>query len=208
MIATRRPGRLIALAALLAGSTACGDVVRQGRSPVFVVIDSMAAARGSSPQNFGSNLSSDVLTNVIQPPPCSTSTPCPTTFNDLGQVVLSLALKNVTVEPTTNNQVTIRRYRVDYMRTDGRNVAGVDVPYGFDGATTVTVTPGGTSTLGFELVRNAAKQEAPLVQLANGANILDTIATVTLYGTDQVGNAVSVSGTIRVSFANFADTVS
>jgi hypothetical protein len=208
MIATRRPGRIVALIALLAGSTACGDVVRQGRSPVFLVVDSLAAARGSSPQNFSANLSSDVVTNVIQPPPCSTANPCPTSFNDLGQAVLSLAMKNVTVEPTTNNQVTIRRYRVDYMRTDGRNVAGVDVPYGFDGATTVTVTPGGTATLGFELVRNAAKQEAPLVQLINGANILDTIATVTFYGTDQVGNAVSISGTIRVSFANFADTVS
>ena len=208
MIPVRRPGRFVALAALLAGSTACGDVVRQGRSPVFLVIDSLAAARGSTPQNFGANLTSDVVTNVIQPPPCSTTTPCPTTFNDLGQAVLSLAMKNVTIEPTTNNQVTIRRYRVDYMRTDGRNVAGVDVPYGFDGATTVTVAPGGTATLGFELVRNAAKQEAPLVQLINGANILDTIATVTFYGTDQVGNAVSVSGTIRVSFANFADTAS
>jgi len=208
MIPLRRPGRVVALIAIVAASSACGDVVRQGRSPVFLVIDSLAGARGSTPQNFGANLSSDVVTNVIQPPPCSTSAPCPTTFNDLGQAVLSLAMKNITVEPTTNNQVTIRRYRVDYMRTDGRNIAGVDVPYGFDGATTVTVTPGGTATLGFELVRNAAKQEAPLVQLISGANILDTIATVTFYGTDQVGNAVSVSGTIRVSFANFADTVS
>lgn len=202
------PGRFVVLAALLAGSTACGDVVRQGRSPVFVVIDSLRAARGNAPQGLAANLLSDVVTNVTQPPPCTTTAPCATTFNDVGEAVLSLAMKNVTVEPTTNNQVTIRRYRVDYARTDGRNVPGVDVPYGFDGATTVTIAPGNPAAVGFEIVRNVAKQEAPLVQLITGANILDTIATVTFYGTDQVGNAVSVSGTIRVSFANFADTSS
>jgi hypothetical protein len=192
-------------AALLVAATACGDVVRQGRSPVFLVIDALGAARGNSPGTFTSSLLSDVLTTVTQPPPCSAATPCATTFNDLGQAVVSLAMKNVTVEPTTNNQVTITRYRVDYSRTDGRNIPGVDVPYGFDGASTVTVTPGGTATVGFELVRNAAKQEAPLLQLINGGNLLDTMATVTFYGTDQVGNAVSISGTIRVTFANFAD---
>jgi hypothetical protein len=200
--------RLAVIGGLLAASNGCGDVVRQGRSPVFVVIDTLSAARGNTPQTLAANLLSDVLTNVTQPPPCTTATPCPTTFNDVGVAVLSLAMKDVSVAPTTNNQVTIHRYRVDYARTDGRNIAGVDVPYGFDGATTVTIPPGGTASVGFEIVRNAAKQEAPLVQLINGANILDTIATVTFYGTDQVGNAVSVSGTIRVSFANFADTLS
>jgi hypothetical protein len=201
-------GRVVAAAALLAASTSCGDVVRQGRSPVFVVIDTLGAARGSAPGTFAATLSSDVLTNITQPLPCTTTAPCPTTFNDLGQAVLSLAMKNIALEPTTNNQVTIRRYRVDYTRTDGRNVPGLDVPFGFDGASTATIAPGGTATIGFEIVRNAAKLEAPLVQLINGANLLDTIATVTFYGTDQVGNAVSVSGTIRVTFGNFADTAS
>jgi hypothetical protein len=208
MSGMRQLSRFVAVAAVLAASIDCGNVVRQGRSPVFLVIDSLSAARGSAPTNFASGLLSDVVTNVTAPPPCSPTTPCPTTFNDLGQAVLSLAMKNVSVEPTTNNQVTITRYRVDYNRTDGRNIPGLDVPYGFDGASTVTIAPGSTATVGFEIVRNAAKQEAPLVQLIYGGNIVDTIATVTFYGTDQVGNAVSISGTIRVSFANFADTTS
>ena len=200
--------RCAAVIAVVVTSTSCGDVVREGRAPVFLVIDALSAARGSVPQNFAATLSSDVITNVIQPAPCSTTTPCPTTFNDLGRAVLSLAMKNVSVEPTTNNQVTIRRYRVDYTRSDGRNTPGLDVPYGFDGASTVTIVPGGSATVGFEIVRNAAKQETPLVQLINGSNIIDAIATVTFYGTDQVGNAVSVTGTIRVTFGNFADTTS
>jgi hypothetical protein len=208
MSGMRQLSRFVVVAAVLAASIDCGNVVRQGRSPVFLVIDSLSAARGSAPTNFASGLLSDVVTNVTAPPPCSPTTPCPTTFNDLGQAVLSLAMKNVSVEPTTNNQVTITRYRVDYNRTDVRNIPGLDVPYGFDGASTVTIAPGSTATVGFEIVRNAAKQEAPLVQLIYGGNIVDTIATVTFYGTDQVGNAVSISGTIRVSFANFADTTS
>jgi len=199
--------RCAAVIAVVVTSTSCGDVVRQGRAPVFLVINALSAARGSIPGTFGGTLSSDVITDVIQPP-CSVADPCHTTFNDLGRAVLSLAMKNVSVEPTTNNQVTIRRYRVDYTRTDGRNIQGLDVPYGFDGASTVTIAPGASATIGFDIVRNAAKQEAPLVQLINGSNIIDAIATVTFYGTDQVGNAVSVSGTIRVTFGNFADTTS
>ncbi|PYR19651.1 MAG: hypothetical protein DMF94_14705 [Acidobacteria bacterium] len=181
--------------------------MRTGRSPVFLVIDTLAAARGGT-TTFGTTLQSDVITNITQPLPCSATSPCPTVFNDLGRVALSLAMKDVSVAPTTNNQVTITRYRVDYARTDGRNTPGVDVPYGFDGASTGTVPPTGTLTLDFELVRTTGKREAPLVQLINGSNLLDAIATVTFYGTDQVGNAISISGSIRITFGNFADTTS
>ena len=49
-----------------------------------------------------------------------------------------------------------------YIRADGRNTPGVDVPYGFDGALTATVS--GSTTVGFELVRHIAKEEAPLAR--------------------------------------------
>ena len=88
-----------------------------------------------------------------------------TIFNDLGQVTLTLAMKDdADRSPTTNNFITITRYRVRYIRADGRNTPGVDVPYGFDGAFTATVS--GPTTVGFELVRHIAKQEAPLEALA------------------------------------------
>jgi len=38
-----------------------------------------------------------------------------------------------------------------------------------------------------------------------GALIISTIAEVTFYGHDQVGNQVSVTGTISVNFADWAD---
>jgi len=93
---------------------------------------------------------------------------------------------------------------VVYRRTDGHNTPGVDVPYPFDAAVTVTVGANGASS-GFQLVRNAAKQEAPLRALATNPDIISTIADVTFYGHDQAGNDVSATGSITVDFGNFGD---
>ena len=54
-------------------------------------------------------------------------------------------------------------------------------------------------------MRPVAKQESPLAELRTSLNILTTIAKVTFYGTDRVGNAVSVAGQIQISFGNFGD---
>ena len=109
------------------------------------------------------------------------------------------------VGPTTNNEVTVTRYHVEYTRADGRNTPGADVPYPFDGAATGTIPAGGSLTLGFDLVRNVAKQESPLAQLRTSPNIITSIALVTFYGRDRVGNNVSVTGQIQIDFGNFGD---
>ena len=103
------------------------------------------------------------------------------------------------------NEVTITRYHVEYTRADGRNTPGADVPYSFDGAATGTIPAGGSLTLGFDLVRNVAKQESPLAQLRTSPNIITSIALVTFYGRDRVGNNVSVTGQIQIDFGNFGD---
>jgi hypothetical protein len=197
--------RCIAALALLAATSACGDVVREGRSPVYLVIDSLQAAQGNKPTTLGSQLISDVITNIITPAPCTAATPCPTVYNDQGSVVFRLAPRDVGVAPTTNNQVTITRYRVTYKRADGRNAPGVDVPYGFDGAITGTVPATGTARFGFELVRHVAKEESPLVQLIANPQIIAAIADVVFFGRDQVGNDISASGSISIQFGNFGD---
>jgi hypothetical protein len=93
---------------------------------------------------------------------------------------------------------------VSYRRSDGRNVQGVDVPYAFDSAVTFTIgSSGGTGV--FELVRHVAKFEAPLAALNSSSVIITTIADVTFYGKDQAGNDVAVTGSIQVSFGDFAD---
>lgn len=205
--------QLVILGALGLASMSCGDVVRDSRSPVMIVIDSMAVARGSSSTSvlFQSGpLLSDVLTLVTTPAPCTTTSPCPTVFNDFGQATFRLALRNIgtPTSPTSfspNNAVTLTRYHVEYVRTDGRRTPGVDVPYAFDGGMTVTAFDDTSVPVTFELVRHAAKEEAPLVQLVFSPVVISTIANITFYGTDRVGNVISATGSIQVDFGNFGD---
>jgi hypothetical protein len=110
--------------------------------------------------------------------------------------------------PSPINSITITRYRVEFRRTDGRNTQGVDVPFAFDGAATVTVPANGSAEVVFEVVRNQAKLESPLSNLRGGGGslIISTIAEVTFFGRDQAGNEVTASGTLSVNFADFADS--
>jgi hypothetical protein len=198
MIAFTQLKKLSGAVALVAVSVSCGDAVRQGSSPVYLVIDALK----SGDSNF---LHSDVVQMVTSPAPCSTTAPCPTVFSDSGSVTLRSLQKNVTAtSPSTNSEVTINRYHVSYRRADGHNTPGVDVPYGFDGALTGT-TSGGSLILNFELVRNVAKMESPLADLMTNPAVITTIADVTFFGRDMVGNDVSVSGSIQIDFGNFGD---
>jgi hypothetical protein len=192
-------GRLtlgIAVAALALMSASCGDLTRQGTGSSYLIVSALEAASGADPGTFGGTLNSDVLTVVDE---------VPTVFNDIGRVRLRLAMKDSVTQPTTNNFITVNRYRVTFVRADGRNTPGVDVPYPFDGAFTGTVGGSGDTTVGFELVRHTAKAEAPLAALARNAVIISTIAQVTFYGHDQTGRDVSVDAQILVSFGNFGD---
>lgn len=188
--------RLILGLLLAALSSACGDLQRQGTASSYLIVENLAAAPGAEPEQFVANLLSDVLTFVDE---------VPTIFNDLGEVTFRLGMKDPGItEPTSANFITVTRYRVRYIRADGRNTPGVDVPHPFDGGMTATVT-GSAITAGFELVRHIAKKEAPLGALATNGVIITTIAEVTFYGRDQTGREVSVTANILIDFGNFAD---
>lgn len=199
--ASARPRRAAALAALcvvaLAGG-GCSETVRTGQSSAYMILERLEGASGGpgSASTFTGILRSDVATKG-------------SVFEDNGRAGLRLAMKDVTnpTGPTTNNQITINRYRVDFRRTDGRNAPGVDVPYGFEGAIGLTVTPEGQDGV-FTLVRAQAKLEAPLLTLrgGGGALVISTIADVTFFGRDQTGRDVTVTGSISVNFADWADT--
>lgn len=180
-------------------SVSCGQVAREGTASSFLIIGSLGGASGADPGTFGGTLASDVVTVVND---------SPTIFNDLGQVQFLLGLKDPGLPgsvsaPSQANWITVERYHVRFIRSDGRNTEGVDVPYAFDSAVTATVAS--DTTIGFTLVRQQAKQEAPLRALAINGLIVSTIAEVTFYGHDQTGRTVSVMGSIGVSFANFGD---
>lgn len=210
MNSLRNLSRFLAMVSLFGAATSCGDVVRNGRAPSYLVIDSLAGIRGAVAAGTPtSTLNSDVITNITSPPPCAQDAPCPTIFGDSGQAIMHIALKDLGTAAapsaaTEVNAITITRYHVDYIRADGRNTPGVDVPYGFDGATTVTVTTG-TTTFGFQLVRVVAKEETPLVQLRSSNSFITAIARVTFYGHDQAGNEVTATGSIQIDFGNYGD---
>lgn len=201
IFSTRTLAGLAVAVSSIVGLTSCAsDLTRTGSSPAFVIIDSMVGASGADPGTFGVPLSSDVQTGG-------------STFNDLGKATMRVGLKNpgtstVPTTPSPLNSITLTRYRVEFRRTDGRNTQGVDVPYAFDGAATVTIPAEGSADVVFEVVRNQAKLESPLRNLRGlgGSLIISTIAEITFFGRDQAGNEVTASGTLSVNFADFADS--
>jgi len=200
----------VALVALAAALTAgCGEFIRQDRAPTQVVVQALEAQSGAEPGVFSGTLNSDVVT-VVRRQVGEEQVDVPTVFNDSGRVTFSLILKDPGIPNTTNvpspiNQVTINRYRVTYRRADGRNTPGVDVPFPFDSALTVTVPASGTVQAGFELVRHVAKEEAPLRALAASEVLITTIATVEFFGRDLAGNDVMTTANIGITFGNFGD---
>jgi hypothetical protein len=102
------------------------------------------------------------------------------------------------------NAITVDQYHVRFIRADGRNTPGVDVPSPFDGAFTGTVS-NQELTVGFELVRHIAKEQAPLAALGHNSTIITTICEITFYGRDGAGREVSAVGQLMVNFGNFGD---
>src|SRR5215207_1349334 len=141
------------VAVLAAASSSCGSVA-QGRGPSLLVIDSLLGIRGNTTPGTPSNpLTSDVITNVISPAPCSAEAPCPTMFGDNGEATMRIVMKDAGAAspstPSALNQITLERYHVKYVRADGRNTQGVDIPYEWDGALRQTIADSPT-TFGFQ----------------------------------------------------------
>jgi hypothetical protein len=202
----------VGVAALLSAS--CGDAMLQSRAPVLIVIDALQASSGARPGLSGT-LESDVLT-FVESNVDGQQKRVPTVFQDTGEVTARLILKDpgtpgFPASASDLQSVTIDRYRVEYIRADGRNTPGIDVPYRFDGAVTFTLgAQGGTfgsTTASFTLVRIQAKVEAPLKALVGGggAKVISTIAVVTFYGRDMAGNTISAEGRISINFSDWGD---
>jgi hypothetical protein len=163
----------------------CSESIRTGQGSSYLVMTTLSGTGGVP-------VSSDVISDKG------------TIFADTGTAAFQLQMKDVLNAPTPNNAITLTQFHVEYVRADGHNVPGVDVPYPFDGGLTLTIT--GTGSTGFTLVRIQAKEEAPLqaLRFGGGAIAINTVARVTFYGHDQTGREVSVTGNIEVNFADWA----
>ena len=105
-----------------------------------------------------------------------------------------------------------------YLRSDNRNVEGIDVPYRISGNIAVSVSYSGSTTFSLEVVRAQAKFEPPLWNLRlqsggslppvgggslGGAVVLTCIAEVTLHGRTIAGDAVQAVGRMQIDFAHW-----
>jgi len=118
------------------------------------------------------------------------------------EAVVNVKNANVT-EDLPQQKVVLSRYEVQYFRSDGLNTEGVDVPYRITGPLSVTVRVNNLTSFPLTIVRHQAKLEPPLSNLAD-LDLLTVSAKVTLYGETIYKDGVSASGTVQITFADYA----
>ena len=149
-------GRTVGLALCLVLVGSCSELAETDRASSFLVIERLTG--GSGPGQEDTVFQSDVLSNGG-------------VFEDQGTVTARLALKDPGLSgspttPTSANSITINRYRVAYVRTDGGAV-----PAPFEGAMTFTVT--GAAAAGSICARSRLGQAAGAAHQPPGWRQLD-----------------------------------
>ena len=91
------------------------------------------------------------------------------------------------------------RYHISFRRADGEH-PGQDVPYGYDGAVTATVSESGSTTISFELIRHVTKKNRRSYSWRQ-SSIIHTIAGITFYGTVWSAMRLLRPATCRLSSA-------
>jgi hypothetical protein len=183
--------------AVAAGCAAGGTALSRSSSELVIErIEAPADSTGGARRTF---VESDVATGG-------------TVVRDTARATLRLVARDpagaaTPAAPTSAAFATLDRYRVRYVRSDGRSMPGVDVPHPWDGALTLQVSDDG-ETCDFVLVRASAKLEPPLVRLRDGGGdvVINTLAYVTFYGRDRSGARIEATGAINVEFADWPDS--
>jgi len=109
--------------------------------------------------------------------------------------------------PSSFNGITVDRYVVTYIRADGKNVEGVDVPYSFEGALSAFIEVDSSVDINFVIVRAISKAEPPLIDLVDGRaeGVLNVNAKVDFYGHDLTNRNVKATGYISIFFTNYVN---
>jgi hypothetical protein len=139
---------------------------------------------------------------------CRGSPPGCVVTNDNALVRMTARAEDPFTDISRFGDIIIERYRVTYVRADGRNTPGVDVPHAFDGALNLRVPVDAPASQQFMVVRPQAKLEPPLSNLAGGGGliVLSVIAQIDFYGRQLVSDrAVAARGFLNITFADFAN---
>jgi hypothetical protein len=195
--------RTIGAAVLLAASfllISCNPVENESQSASLLIVESLTGMDILGTEGFF--LQSDVL--IVDP-----ATGAASVRSDSAKATFRAA----TLDPapllgtSQYNDIQITRYVVTYIRADGRNIEGVDVPYSFEGSLSAIIRIGISTSVSFVIVREVAKQEPPLFNLraALPGDVLNVTAKVDFYGHDLANKTVKATGMLPVFFANYGN---
>jgi hypothetical protein len=187
------------LVACLSMAVACTpDFGEESQAPVLIRITDIAGAQGAGAgSGVGTVLNSDVSVEG-------------SIVNDNATLTVQNIPKNQNPDLVLGrlNDVILERYEVQYVRSDGRDQEGVDVPYRITGPMNAVVPVNGESQVPIVIVRHQAKLEPPLRNLLGGfggALVLTTSARITIHGRTISGKAVQAQGQLQITFADFGD---
>jgi hypothetical protein len=195
--------RTIGAAVLLAASfllISCNPVENESQSASLLIVESLTGMDIEGAEGFF--LQSDVL--IVDPVTGTTSVRADSA---------KATFRATTLEPapllgtSQYNDIQITRYVVTYIRADGRNIEGVDIPYSFEGSLSALIRIGISAPVSFVIVREVAKQEPPLFNLraALPGDILNVTAKVVFYGHDLANKTVRATGMLPIFFANYGN---
>jgi hypothetical protein len=186
---------ILAVLASLLGLVACNPLEDKSKSSTFIVVETMTGTDLAGKTFAG--LQSDVLTSDG------------TITADYASATIRASLLDPAPirDATGYSDIILDRYVVSYARADGRSREGIDVPYSFEGGLTQLVKVGATTTFSFVIVREVAKLDPPLIDLAKGLGdgVIYATARVDFYGHDLLNNTVTATGYLSISFTNYAD---
>ena len=174
----------------------CNPLEDDSKSSSFIIVESITGTDSSG--TAASFLQSDVvLANSI-------------VTADVAKATLRAGLLDPApiLKPSQFNDIMLDRYIVSYSRVEGKNRQGVDVPYSFEGSLSQILKIGTSVTLSFVVVREVAKLESPLIDLAQNRaeGVIEATAKIEFYGHDLVNNKVMATGYLTIFFANYADS--
>lgn len=125
-------------------------------------------------------------------------------YADVAKATLEAKLKEPeTLGPGISymNSILVNRYRVTYTAVDP---SGSTVPQSFEGSLSTLIEVDSSLDVSFIIVRDIAKQNSPLSDLALGG-VLQVIATVTFYGHDLADKEVEATGYLSIYFKDYPD---
>jgi len=197
---TRTTITILAILSICLYFTSCNPIEDESRSATLLIINNLT---GYDIEGNESNfLQSDVL-KVDS----TTGNAYVTADSAKASLTAQLLEPDAPLGSSLYNSIQVTRYVVSYIRTDGKNTEGVDVPYSFEGSLSTLIEVGQTVDISFIIVRAAAKLEPPLINLAEGRaeGTISVTAKVEFYGHDLANRNVKATGYLTIVFANYID---